>query len=103
MPEGKRSGRLPAGRLVAGNLPAVVDHHVAIARVAHSAPDQRLGNLLDQALADVAPDRFQLFQPMGGVGARDRSRRAAGGGAGDAATTGAAATTRTRIDRPAGA
>src|SRR5207302_5387573 len=43
-------------RAVAGDLPAVVDHEVLIARVAHAALGHRVRRLPDELRADVAPE-----------------------------------------------
>src|SRR5205814_7301068 len=48
-------GHEPAGA-VAGHLPAVVDHEVLIARIAHAALGQRVRRLLDELRADVASE-----------------------------------------------
>src|SRR5207244_10652510 len=53
--EADRIGHEPA-RGVAGDLPAVVDHEILIARVAHAALRHRVRRLPDELRADVAPE-----------------------------------------------
>src|SRR5205823_1672420 len=52
--EADRIGHEPARR-VAGDLPAVVDHEILIARVAHAALHHCVRRLPDELRADVAP------------------------------------------------
>ncbi len=54
-------------------VPAIVDHEILVARIAHAARDQGVSGIADQLFVDIAGKRFQLFQPIGGVKASPAS------------------------------